>query len=168
MHRKSIEYSMGIVATLCVMGMMVGCGQKAIEKVDSGAKLKEAMVTMKDSAAKLGVPSLSEDTLVFGTTKMNDNYEIVDALQKQYGCTATFFVKRGEKFIRITTNVMKDGKRALGTELDPEGPVIKSIRKGEVFYGGVDILGSQYDTGYEPIKNAASEIIGVYYVGYQL
>jgi hypothetical protein len=50
--------------------------------------------------------------------------------------------------------------------LDPNGQAIAAIRKGEVFYGVVDILGSQYDTGYEPIKSAAGEIIGVYYVGY--
>lgn len=35
-----------------------------------------------------------------------------------------------------------------------------------MLYGVVDILGKQYDTGYEPIKNPSGEIIGVYYFGY--
>ena len=90
------------------------------------------------------------------------------SLQKKYGCTATFFVRKGEEFIRISTDVMLDGHRALGTDLDPNGPAIIAIRKGEPFYGNVDILGKPYETGYEPIKNSSGEIIGAYYVGYQV
>ncbi|MDZ7797451.1 MAG: Cache 3/Cache 2 fusion domain-containing protein [Candidatus Marinimicrobia bacterium] len=63
---------------------------------------------------------------------------------------------------------MNDGKRAVGTILDPNGPVIVKIRKGEPFYGTVDILGNMYETGYEPIINENGEIIGVYYTGFQL
>ena len=32
----------------------------------------------------------------------------------------------------------------------------------------VDILGKKYEAGYEPVKNAAGETIGVYYVGFLL
>ena len=70
--------------------------------------------------------------------------------------------------MRISTNVMKDGKRAIGTPLDPSGPAIASIRQGKAHYGIVDILGKMYDTGYEPIQNAAGETIGIYYIGFPL
>ena len=63
---------------------------------------------------------------------------------------------------------MHDGKRAVGTILDPDGPVIIKIRKGKPFYGTVDILGEMYETGYEPIKDKMGEIIGIYYTGFQL
>jgi hypothetical protein len=62
---------------------------------------------------------------------------------------------------------MKDGNRAIGTMLDPNGPAIAAIRQGAAFYGVVDILGKKYDTGYEPIK-VGSDIIGIYYIGYPL
>ena len=123
---------------------------------------------MKANAANLGEPKAVEDSLFFGMTKMNNNYDLVDSLQANYGCTATFFVKKGNDFIRISTNVMHEGQRAIGTQLDPDGPVIEAIQNDESFYGTVDILGSQYETGYEPIKNTDGEIIGVYYVGYQI
>lgn len=132
------------------------------------AKIKQAMVMMKEKAAKLGVPKQDGSSLFFGTTRINGNYELVDALKTEFGCTATFFVKKGDNFIRVSTNVVKNGNRAVGTLLDPKGPVISAIKKGDSFYGVVDILGSQYDTGYEPIKNSAGEIVGVYYIGYPL
>lgn len=135
---------------------------------DQAAKVKEAIAAMKAGALELGEPKLDGDNLVFGETVLNDNFEIVDAIQTQFGGTATFFVKKDDGFTRISTNVMNDGERAVGTVLDPEGPVIVSIRNGEAYYGQADILGSLYDTGYEPIQDSAGEIIGIYYVGYKL
>jgi hypothetical protein len=93
----------------------------------------------------------------------------VDNLKEKHKCTATFFAKKGDGFIRIATNVIKDdGSRAVGTVLDPKGPAIAAIKKNEAYYGIADILGKKYETGYEPIKNAAEEIVGVYYIGYLL
>ncbi|HVP98886.1 MAG TPA: Cache 3/Cache 2 fusion domain-containing protein, partial [Roseiarcus sp.] len=50
--------------------------------------------------------------------------------------------------------------------LDPNGPVIVKIRAGEPFYGDVNILGKPYVTGYEPIRDSAKNVIGIYFVGY--
>jgi hypothetical protein len=58
------------------------------------------------------------------------------------------------------------GPRAIGTILDPNGPAIAMIKKNEAFYGDATILGKPYVTGYEPIKDASGNVIGVYYVGY--
>jgi methyl-accepting chemotaxis protein len=71
--------------------------------------------------------------------------------------------------VRISTNVKKDdGTRAIGTELDPAGPVIAQIRKDDSFYGVVDILGTPYVTGYEPIFSAGDgSVIGIWYVGFK-
>ncbi len=131
-------------------------------------KVKQAMAAMKADASKLGEPKVDGTNLLFGTTKINDNFELVDSLKTRFGCTATFFVKKGDAFVRVSTNVMKDGQRAVGTPLDPSGPAIAAIRQDKPYYGMVDILGKLYDTGYEPIKNPAGEIIGVYYIGYLL
>src|SRR5262249_33209777 len=84
------------------------------------------------------------------------------------GGTATLFVKSGDDYVRISTNVpgSVDG-RALGTILDPKGKAIVNINKGEPFYGEVDILGKPYVTGYDPIKDASGKVIGIRYVGYE-
>ena len=134
-----------------------------------------AMRLLKSKAATLGAPSVKGEDAVagkmipviyFGTTGMNNNFVLVDEVQKEKGGTATIFVRQGEEFVRVATNVKKDdGSRAIGTVLDPKGKAIAAIAKGESFFGEVDILGKPYITGYEPIRDASNNVIGVYYVG---
>jgi len=105
--------------------------------------------------------------LHFGATKMNNNFVLVDEVQKEAGGTATIFVKSGDEFVRVATNVRKDdGSRAIGTILDPKGKAFAVIVKGESYFGEADILGKPYVTGYEPIRDASGNVIGIYYVGY--
>ena len=134
-----------------------------------------AMLLLKSKAATLGAPNVKGEEAVagktvpalhFGATKMNNNFVLVDEIQKEMGGTATIFVKSGDEFIRVATNVKKDdGSRAIGTILDPKGKAIAAIAKGESYFGEADILGKPYVTGYEPIRDAGN-VIGVYYVGY--
>lgn len=151
---------------LIILGVVLAGAGTALAATEFTPKIQKAMAAMKADAAKLGEPKVDGVSLFFGTSKINENYALVDSLKATFGCTATFFVKKGDAFTRISTNVMKDGKRAIGTPLDPSGPAIAAIRQGNAYYGIVDILGKLYDTGYEPIKNAKGEIIGIYYIGY--
>jgi len=151
---------------LLVIGLVMGGAVIAMADTEYTPKIKKAMAVMKEDAAKLGAPTTEGSALLFGTTKINENYALVDSLKAKFACTATFFVKKGDGFVRVSTNVMKDGKRAIGTPLDPSGPAIAAIRQDKAYYGIVDILGKLYDTGYEPIKNGKGEIVGVYYIGY--
>jgi len=139
-------------------------------------KVKAAMALMKSKAEKLGPAKIEgSDTvagktvpaLYFGATKMNNNFDLVDEVVKEAGGTATIFVKSGDEYVRIATNVKKDdGSRAIGTILDPNGKAIQSINKNEAFYGEVAILGKPYITGYDPMHDAGGNVIGIYYVGY--
>jgi hypothetical protein len=138
--------------------------------------VQAAMQLLKSKAATLGAPSVKGEeavagkaapALYFGATKMNNNFALVDEVQKEVGGTATIFVKSADEFVRVATNVKKDdGSRAIGTVLDPKGKAVAAIAKGESYFGEADILGKPYTTGYEPIRNAANNVIGVYYVGY--
>jgi hypothetical protein len=126
-------------------------------------KLGAPRIEGKDSVAGKEVPGL-----YFGATKMNNFFDVVDEVVKENGGTASLFVKAGDEYVRVATNVKKDdGSRAIGTILDPKGPVIQAIRKGGQFYGDATILGKPYMTGYEPIKDASDNVIGIYYAGYK-
>jgi hypothetical protein len=141
------------------------------------ARVAKSMAALKDKTAKLGAPKIEgtdpvggkdAPALYFGSTKMNNNFTVVDEVAKEdgRGMTATLFVKGGDEYIRVATNVPKpDGSgRAIGTILTD--PVLESIKEGKAYYGKAPILGTPYVTGYEPIKDASGEIIGIYYVGY--
>jgi signal transduction histidine kinase/CheY-like chemotaxis protein len=85
------------------------------------------------------------------------------------GGTATLFVRSGDDYVRVATNVIKaDGSRAIGTVLDPKGPAYAAISRGETFTGVVDILGVPYFTSYAPIRSPDKQVIGVYYTGYKI
>ena len=140
-------------------------------------KVKQAMELLIAKTGKLGPPKLegtdafagkSVPALYFGTTKMNNNFAVVDEVKAEVGGTATLFVRAGEDYVRVATNVPKPDSsgRAIGTILDPAGPAIAMIKKGEAYYGEAAILGVPYVTGYEPIRDAQRSVIGIYYVGY--
>lgn len=141
-------------------------------------RVTKSMETLKSMTAKLGAPKLDgkeavggkeAPALYFGTTKVNNNFDIVDAIGKEdgKGMTATLFAKSGDEYIRVATSVPKpDGSgRAVGTVL--AGPALESIKAGKAHYGEVPILGTPYVTGYEPMMDSSGAQIGVYYVGYK-
>ena len=140
------------------------------------ARVAKTMAALKDQTAKLGAPKIDgidevggrdAPALYFGSTKMNNNASVVDAVAEEggRGTAATLFVKSGDDYIRIATNVStRMGRRGLGTILT--GAALKSIKAGNAFYGKTSILGTPYVSGYEPIKNASGATIGVYFVGY--
>jgi hypothetical protein len=139
-------------------------------------KIKMSMTALQAKTAKLGEPRIEGNdpvagkdvpALYFGKTKMNNFFDVVDEVVKEHGGTATLFVKAGEEYVRVATNVKKDdGSRAIGTILDPNGPVIAVINKGDAYWGDATILGKPYVTGYDPIRDAARKVIGIYYVGF--
>lgn len=116
---------------------------------------------------KLGERQVPE--LVFGSQTVYQNYTIVDRVKEIAGGTATLFVKSGDEYVRISTNVTKkDGKRAVGTILNPNGKAIKAINQGKPYYGLVYILGNPYFTGYEPMQDGSGNTLGIWYTGYRL
>ena len=149
------------------------------------ARTAASMAALIDKTAKLGAPKIegeekvggkSVPVLYFGSTKMNNDFTLVDEIAKEDpGMSATLFVKAGlqearatagEEYIRVATSVLlPDGRRAVGTVLG--SPALESIRAGQPYNGAVEVLGTQYITAYQPIKDASGETIGAYFVGYK-
>ncbi len=143
------------------------------DRVKNGMRLLEERGTSM-GAASLGsavrVENVTVPDLLLGGHPQAGDFHIVDSVTADMGGgSATLFVRNGEDFVRISTNVMlDDGKRAIGTQLDPNGKAIAAIRQGRAFYGLVDVLGHPYLAGYEPIFDARGAVIGIWYVGYKI
>jgi len=142
------------------------------------ARVAKSMAALKDQTTKLGAPKIDgkdavggrdAPALYFGSTKMNNNFSVVDAVAEEggRGTAATLFVKSGDDYIRVATNVSTriGSSRGLGTILT--GAPLESIKAGNAYYGKASILGTPYVSGYEPIKDASGATIGVYFVGYK-
>ena len=127
-------------------------------KVRGGAE-KGQPVTVGDNAVR--------DVLVGGRGQAG-NFDIVDYVTRMNRGTATVFARDGGRFVRISTNVMKDdGRRAVGTELNNTTKAYAALIRDVPFYGVVDILGTPFFTGYEPLYANNGEYIGITYVGYK-
>lgn len=88
-----------------------------------------------------------------------------DKTSELFGVTTTIFQKIDSGYLRISTNVLDDmGKRAVGTYIPNQSPVIQTIENGETYYGRAYVVNDWYITAYEPIY-FNEEIIGILYVG---
>lgn len=129
---------------------------------ERGQNLGPASIEGSEPVAGVDAPAL-----FLGDTLINNNYELVDGVTQIMGGTATLFVRDGQDFIRVSTNVKKqDGSRATGTTLNMAGGAGQAIQRGEAFFGQVEILGNPYLTAYTPMRNQSNDIVGIWYVGY--
>lgn len=137
---------------------------------------KATIAELDARLSKIGAPKLEGTEkagdkevpgIFFGTRKINGNYDVVDEIKKKSGATATVFVKSGDEFIRVSTNVLTpEGKRGVGTAL-ARAKAYEAVSKGQSYCGDVDVLGTPFNACYNPIKAAGGEVIGVTYIGYK-
>jgi hypothetical protein len=95
-----------------ILGILsAGCfSATALPVPDVGAaqmdKVKASLTTLQAKTAKLGAPGIEGDgpiagknapVLYFGTTKMNNNFDVADEDVKEQGGTATLFVRSSEE-----------------------------------------------------------------------
>jgi Cache 3/Cache 2 fusion domain len=125
------------------------------------AKIGTPKIDGTDKAGDKTVPAL-----FFGERKINNNYDVVDAVRKAHEATATVFVKDGDEFVRVSTNVLTpEGKRGVGTQL-ARNPAYEALSKGNQFCGAIDVLGTAFDACYNPIK-VDGKVVGASYIGHK-
>jgi Cache 3/Cache 2 fusion domain len=144
----------------------------------SGAYAYDPKATIADldaRLAKIGAPRVegtdevagkTVPAIFFGDRKINNNYDVVDAVRKAHNATATIFVRQGDEFVRVSTNVLTpEGKRGIGTQL-ARNAAYEAVSKGQQYCGPIDVLGTAFDACYNPIK-VAGKVVGVSYIGHK-
>lgn len=146
--------AIGIYAVVTMHDKVI---EAAREKLVSDLALGRALLEERYP----GEWSIRDGNLYKGEVRMNENFELVDLISSLTGDTVTIF--QGDT--RVATSVRKaDGTRAVGTKVSDE--VAQAVLKeGRTYIGEADVVGTINQTAYEPIKNAAGEIIGIWYVG---
>jgi methyl-accepting chemotaxis protein len=100
-----------------------------------------------------------------GRRMVQHSTEIVDQISKRTHCKATIFQRIPQGFLRIATNIETlEGKRAVGTFIPNDSPVIQSILKGKTYRGSAFVLNNWYASVYEPFE-VDGEIRGILYIG---
>lgn len=157
---------------LSIAALILACSQGAWAAADPKATIADLDARL----AKIGAPAIKGTetvagkdvpALFFGERKINNNFDVVDGIRRSHQATATVFVRQGDEFVRVSTNVLTpEGKRGVGTQL-ARNAAYEAVTKGQSFCGTIDVLGTAFDACYNPIKDAAGKVIGASYVGHK-
>jgi methyl-accepting chemotaxis protein len=119
-----------------------------------------------DTASTVAIGAQQTPSLRAGKQALNLNFDAVDRFAQTAGGVATIFARTGDDFVRITTSLRnKQNERVIGTLLDRKGKAYAALSQGKAFTGQAQLFGEQYMTHYQPLRNAAGEVIGALFVG---
>jgi methyl-accepting chemotaxis protein len=119
-----------------------------------------------DATEKMMINGVSTTVLTSGDTVLNMNNALPDAFKEKTGGDASIFVRHGDDFIRIATSLVNDKKeRLLGTMLGKDHPATMALRNGQPYVGKIQLLGRDYVTRYDPIKDTNGNVIAVLCLG---
>lgn len=113
-------------------------------------------------AARAGAPVKNDKGEIIGVISAGYNLEsnkVVDYIKESFNCDATIFL--GDT--RLMTTIIKDGKRVVGTKLNPD--IAKGVLANKNYSGDADILGSKYSTTYSPIVGDNNKVVGILFTG---
>ncbi|OLN26171.1 Methyl-accepting chemotaxis protein [Desulfovibrio sp. DV] len=111
-----------------------------------------AYAPIKKDGSVVGVVVIGQD--------VSKNTALVDSAKKDLGAEATIFY--GDT--RVSTSLEVNGQRAVGTRLDNPAIISAVLQQGKTFLGDNRILGREYRTAYEPLKNG-DQIVGMVFIG---
>jgi methyl-accepting chemotaxis protein len=157
-------------------GVVIARVHQPTKKGDNLANQANIVGAMKGTAAafvepgteikistRAGVPVKNAAGSVVGIVSVGyklDEMSIVDQAKKIFGADFTIFL--GD--VRISTTVEQDGKRVIGTKLDPA--IAKTVlTDGQEFHGRATILNQPYLTAYMPVTGPDNKPIGVLFAG---
>ena len=113
---------------------------------------------------RAGAPLKVEGRIVGTVTPgidLQKEHLFVDDIKKRFGVECTLF-KQDE---RITTTLMRDGQRIVGTKMDNPRVIETVLRSGQTFLNRNKIQGEDYNTAYWPIAGADGKVAGMFFIG---
>lgn len=166
--RVNIQTKLIVAVVVILVAVCIGISSVAV--VNMSGQIATALTQKAQSDIATGLALLDsshpgpwqvkEGVLYKGSSRINDNSEIVDKIGSLTGDTVTIFLHD----TRVTTNVVRDGKRAVGTRVS--AVVAEAVLKqGKTYIGEAEVVGVKYQTAYTPIKDNQGVIIGMFYVG---
>ena len=142
----------------------------ALDGIDLTARgMTERMLPVFAAMVGRGPSEAHGVVLTSGAELLRDYSASVDAFAARTGGVATVFAKKGEGFERISTSVIReDGKRAVGTLLDPAGRAQAALARGEPYTGRAMLFGRAYMTHYAPVRDRSGAVVGALFIGFEI
>ena len=141
-----------------------GMSQLAVQKALKG---EESVGLEEGTVVKLSIRGgapIMLDGKVVGAVALGDDlgkHEFVDEVKRDMGIECTFFM--GDT--RMSTSLVSEGKRAIGTKMTNPKVTETVLQKGQVFRAENSILGRQYNTLYWPLVLSDGKVGGMLFIG---
>ncbi len=148
--------------------------QSVADSVDAFDRTSRVMAERAYKGFRQSLPGPFSLDPVTGTLRhanlaLNGRFDEVDAFARNTGGVATVFVRKGDDFERITTNVRQaNGERAVGTKLARTSPAFAAVSAGKTYMGRAVLFGTPYMAVYEPVRDAAGTVVGVLFIGFDI
>ena len=144
--------------------------------------IEQALQALRNDCMRLGAPSRRGrmhrarimPELCFGEHSLNLQNEQVDSVYRSTGFTATLYVMAEEEdgsrsFYRVASSLrLMDGGRSVGSQLNPGSNVMHRLLRAEPTYDYAYPLARRHVAAYQPIMDAQGEVIGAFYVGWEV
>ena len=161
--KSVVAFNVFIILVCIIMGIL---GYRSADNGFGVSLQRKAGSNVKSAVEILqyrypGDWNVEAGVLYKGDTKISGNDEIVDFLGDMCDGHVTIF----HNDTRIATTVKKaDGQRSVGTQASAK--IIDIVlKKGQSYTGLAEVLGEDYQSAYEPIKDSSGNIIGMLFVG---
>lgn len=157
-------------------GIVIARTHEPGKKGDSVLNQKNVQLSLKGEAssfiesgtvvklsARAGIPVKNEQGKIVGALSLGydlSKEKVVDSVKNLFGTEVTLFLKD----VRVSTTLTKDGKRLVGTKLDPKIADIV-LQKQQRYLGEADILGTSYITSYMPLLDPEGKAMGIMFAG---
>jgi methyl-accepting chemotaxis protein len=169
----------GTVNVLTIAGMdgkVVGRGHsdKVGDSVLNQANVKKALAgeasagveegTVVKFSMRAGQPIKLDGQMVGSVTSgvdLSSDTRFVDRAKETMGLECTIF--HGDT--RVSTTIVREGQRAVGTRMDNPKVIETVLRQGKTFHSFNQILGREYNTVYRPLRDLEGRIAGMLFVG---
>jgi methyl-accepting chemotaxis protein len=120
--------------------------------------------TVVKLSLRAGHPVKAEGEIVGSITvglNLSSDSSFVDKIKKLLDVECTVF--HGDT--RVSTTILKDGQRAVGTKMDNPRVIDTVLQKGQIFHNENKIMGKLYDTVYWPLTGVDGKVAGMLFIG---
>ncbi len=157
-----------------VVKNQIKANQKELKSVSSLAYdlfEKEVKLSFSDEHQKINIQNQTNNQVLnidFKSLSANNeplynNFDFVDKVYSQTKANSTIFQKIPQGYLRISTNIESEGKRAVNTFIPNSSPVVQAIETGSDYEGKAIVVNEMYLTVYKPLF-VDGEVQGIFSV----